>query len=214
MPVHDWTRVPAGIFRHFRNSWRVAMCDRLNGELLADSHYALLASDAEEEGAATPGTDLDRSLPRHRTIALHRADDHRVVSRIEILGPDQKSSAIAFFAFRAKVLRLLASGIHLLILDILPRGPRDPQGIPGAIWTEIGGPPITLAPERPLTLTSFEANGTARAFIETRAVGSELPTMPLFLEPGGYVNAALEETYVEAYQHVPRHIRADLERAV
>ena len=41
MPIHDWTRVDAGIFHHFHQRWIGAICDVLNDELLDDEHYAL-----------------------------------------------------------------------------------------------------------------------------------------------------------------------------
>lgn len=240
MPVHDWTRVPAGIFHHFHNQWITMICAALNDGRLPAAVYALMEQDSgpyipdaitlEREdpgqgGASPRGGVLVRPIQtevvseaemrfpqRQRSVVLHHITDDRILAMVEVVSPGNKSSQAAFGAFLEKAIKLLASGIHLLIVDVLPRGTRDPQGIPGAIWAEIGGPPIALAPDRPLTLTSYEANGTARAYIETRAVGADLPTMPLFLEPGGYVNVPLEETYNAAYQHVPRLVRGDLDR--
>ena len=55
----------------------------------------------------------------------------------EIVSPGNKSSQFAMRSFVDKAIRLLDAGIHLLILDLLPPGPRDPQGIHGAIWSEM-----------------------------------------------------------------------------
>jgi hypothetical protein len=41
MPVHDWTRVEAGIFHSFHNSWITHLRDALNGGLLPPDYYAL-----------------------------------------------------------------------------------------------------------------------------------------------------------------------------
>jgi hypothetical protein len=41
MPVHDWTRVNAGIFHDFHFSWIAAMKRTLNGGLLPTGYYAL-----------------------------------------------------------------------------------------------------------------------------------------------------------------------------
>ncbi len=41
MPVHDWTRVEAGIFHHFHNGWLWDISDALNGGLLPPDYYAL-----------------------------------------------------------------------------------------------------------------------------------------------------------------------------
>jgi hypothetical protein len=47
MPIHDWTRVDAGIFHHFHQRWIGAISDVLNERLLPRQFYAL----AEQQGA-------------------------------------------------------------------------------------------------------------------------------------------------------------------
>src|SRR5947208_15492636 len=41
MPVHDWTRVSAGIFHDFHHSWIEEIKRALNRGLLPPDHYAL-----------------------------------------------------------------------------------------------------------------------------------------------------------------------------
>jgi hypothetical protein len=41
MPVHDWTRVEAGIFHHFHNGWITELSNALNGGILPPDYYAL-----------------------------------------------------------------------------------------------------------------------------------------------------------------------------
>ncbi len=41
MPIHDWTRVDAGIFHHFHQRWIVAITDVLNQRLLPAEYDAL-----------------------------------------------------------------------------------------------------------------------------------------------------------------------------
>lgn len=41
MPVHDWTRVEAGMFHDFHNAWITQLRDALNGGLLPPDYYAL-----------------------------------------------------------------------------------------------------------------------------------------------------------------------------
>jgi hypothetical protein len=40
MPVHDWTRVEAGILHHFRNGWITEIGNALNGGLLPPGYLA------------------------------------------------------------------------------------------------------------------------------------------------------------------------------
>ncbi len=53
MPVHDWTRVDAGIFHAFHVAWLPAIQRALNDGLLPDGYYALA-----EQHAGRPITDV------------------------------------------------------------------------------------------------------------------------------------------------------------
>jgi hypothetical protein len=41
MPIHDWTRVNAGLFHHFHQRWIGAICDRFNTGGLPPGYFAL-----------------------------------------------------------------------------------------------------------------------------------------------------------------------------
>ena len=41
MPIHDWTRLDAGLFHHFHNTWVGELAAVLNAGLLPKDHYAL-----------------------------------------------------------------------------------------------------------------------------------------------------------------------------
>ena len=47
MPIHDWTRVQAGIFHHFHHSWIEEIQRALNNGLLPEEYYAM----AEQQAA-------------------------------------------------------------------------------------------------------------------------------------------------------------------
>ncbi|HUG89885.1 MAG TPA: hypothetical protein VML55_03565, partial [Planctomycetaceae bacterium] len=47
MPMHDWTRVIAGIFHHFHHEWISSIANALNGGLLPPDFYALAEQVAE-----------------------------------------------------------------------------------------------------------------------------------------------------------------------
>src|SRR4051812_3731416 len=42
MPVHDWTRVPPGLFHHFHQDWTIEIARRLNRGLLPKGVSALV----------------------------------------------------------------------------------------------------------------------------------------------------------------------------
>jgi Protein of unknown function (DUF4058) len=53
MPMHDWTRVEAGIFHAFHHDWITELARALNGGVLPDDYYAL-----PEQQAAGFGPDV------------------------------------------------------------------------------------------------------------------------------------------------------------
>jgi hypothetical protein len=117
--------------------------------------------------------------------------------------------------FVRKVTQALEAGIHALVIDPFPPGKRDPEGIHGSIWPELGGESFTLPKDRPLTVASYEAGDAAgsphRCYVEPIAVGDPLPEMPLFLESDVYVKVPLEQSYQDAYADVLPQDRAILE---
>lgn len=150
-------------------------------------------------------------LAKQRRVVVRHSSDDRIVALIEIVSPGNKARQPAFDLFVRKAVRALKDGWHLLIIDLLPPSPRDPDGIHGAIWPEAGGANYHTPEGEPLTLAAYEASFPKHAYVEPTAVGRTLPEMPVFLAPGWYVNLPLEPTYMAAWQGVPRRWRAVLE---
>lgn len=61
MPIHDWSRVDAGIFHAFHHEWISSLTHALNDSLLPDEYYAL-----QEQSATRLGPDV---------LTLRRGDD-------------------------------------------------------------------------------------------------------------------------------------------
>jgi len=51
-----------------------------------------------------------------------------------------------------KAEELLRGGIHLLIVDLFPPGPRDPHGMGKAIWDEMTDNKFVLPSGKPLSV--------------------------------------------------------------
>ena len=66
----------------------------------------------------------------------------KVVAIIEILSPGNKDSRNAIRTFVEKAADILNQGVNLLVVDLFPPTPRDPQGIHKAIWDEFGDEPF------------------------------------------------------------------------
>jgi hypothetical protein len=132
---------------------------------------------------------------------------------VEIVSPGNKSSQHALRSFVEKADELLRQGISLLVVDLFPPSPRDPQGIHKAIWDEICDEPFELPPDKPLTVAAYAADVPITAYVEPVAVGDRLPELPIFLAPGTYVPAPFEATYQATWAKCPAAIREDVEAA-
>ena len=83
----------------------------------------------------------------------HRLGD--LVAVIEVVSPGNKSSRAAIRSFVDKAVAFLRQGVHLLIIDLFPPTPRDPQGMHPLIWDEIVEEPFELPADKPLTLAAY-----------------------------------------------------------
>ncbi|MFO0964739.1 MAG: DUF4058 family protein [Gemmataceae bacterium] len=241
MPIHDWTRVDAGIFHAFHHSWIDAVARTLNVGLLPPNYYALPEQFTSgfgpdvltlemvggerppEAGGNGPAllapprlkpiaeTDLEFYRRKQKVVAIHHVSDDEVVAVVEIVSPGNKAGRKPMRAFVDKVAALLEQGVHLLVIDLFPPGPRDPNGIHGAVWEEMTGEEYAAPKDKPLTLAAYEAGLSVRAYVEHAAVGAEAPEMPLFLEWNQAVSVPLQQTYDEAYTSFPKRWKRVLE---
>jgi hypothetical protein len=156
-------------------------------------------------------TDTEFYRRKKSSIAIRHISGDRLVTMLEIISPGNKSSRHALRALVEKACELLEHRIHLLLVDLFPPGPRDPNGIHAAIWEEVEDEPFVLPKDKPLTLVAYECDLTTRAYIETMAFGDRLPDMPLFLEPTAYVPVPLENTYQTTFALLPRRWRSVVE---
>jgi hypothetical protein len=183
MPMHDWKRVPATIYHHFRQRWTISICDSLNAGLLPQGFSALVEqysagiypdvlavqrrSPSRANGAAkTLSIPRTRMTIRPREPRLHEVANRvvirhhlgDVVSAIEVVSPGNKSGTIAIREFVAKATDFLRRGINLLVIDPFPPGPLDSQTLHKLIWDEFdAGVPFELPADEPLLLVSYRA---------------------------------------------------------
>lgn len=157
---------------------------------------------------------MDSEVYRQKSSVLtirQAPSDDRVVALIEIVSPGNKASEHAIRSLVTKAVEYLLAGVHLLIVDLHPPGPRDPQGIHPLIWRELGELSVPATFEKPLTLAAYVSAAGWPAYIEPAAIGDELQSMPLFLTPDIYVPVPLEATYCRAYAGLPQQYKRILE---
>jgi hypothetical protein len=151
----------------------------------------------------TAETDRAFYCRKQMSVGVRHISGDRVVAMIEVVSPGNKSTRRALQAFVNKAAELLDQQVHLLVLDLIPPGRYDPQGIHAAIWEAIAGQEYALPADHLLTLASYEADLAVRAYVQKLAVGESLPDMPLFLEPNACVQVPLDATYQSAFQAMP-----------
>jgi hypothetical protein len=205
MPIHDWTPVSEGTFHDFHCSWVPEIKRALKRGLLPAGYYVM----AEQVGG-------DVSIPRHsyarlqRTLVIRQTSNDRIVAMIEVLSRGNKSSRHGIRSLLDKAVAALDGGIHLLLVDVHPPGPRDPNGIHGAVLGEIGTEDYVLKPERPLTVAAYVGGAVVEALVSHFAVGGPIPPGPLFLTRENYIHVPLEAAYMAAWEDVPPQYQATL----
>src|SRR5262245_12321561 len=127
MPVHDWTRVDAGIFHDFHLAWTVELQRLLNTQWEEADFYALVEllpgmMTRDPFSGDPPATREERAVyaRKQRTITIRHSSTHRVIALIEILSPGNKSSQHAIHALLTKARSALTQRIHLLLIDLHP----------------------------------------------------------------------------------------------
>ena len=229
MPIHDWTRLEAGDFHHFHQCWVVGISNALNGGILPPDYLAMaeqvtgrpipdvVTLSTREPKGEPGGIATATAPPTARVIAkfekvnyAKRADRvvirhgrGKVVAIIEIVSPGNKDSRNAIRSFVEKAADILNQGVNLLVVDLFPPTPRDPQGIHKAIWDEFGDEPFEAPPGKLLIVASYIGGDIPTAYVESIGVGDPLPSLPIFLSETRYIPAPLEMTYLQAWAVFP-----------
>ena len=244
MPLHDWTRVPSGLFHDFHQTWSIHIKTALNGGILPKGLSALVEQRtgpkeadvlAIESRARARRPAMDNSgglLTRERpttTITCRTTNEiyagranrivvkhhlGRTVAVIEILSPGNKDSRAALRDFVDKTIDFLRAGIHVLLVDLFPPTPRDPLGMHKLVWDEISDKPFTFPAGKDRILASYETGAEKAAYVEPIAIGDALPDMALFVAEGMHVKVPLEATYQTAWAACPEAMQEAVETGV
>lgn len=229
MPMHDWTRVDAGIWHAFHQAWILEIHRVLLAKLPAEYYslpeqiagdygpdvLTLKRDDAINEtlGGTTTLTQPQTAfyqetasnfyLNKAKGIAIRHVSGDRIVAVIELVSPGNRRSRAAFQDLLRKTLDLVQHKIHLLMIDSFPASTRDPHGLHARIFEEFQDDPLPLPADKPLCTFAYECADCVRAYVEPLAVGDSLPDMPVFLYPGMYILVPLEQTYLSAWATIP-----------
>lgn len=244
MPIHDWSRIPSGLFHHFHQDWSIEIARTLNrgnlpkglsalveqragprkGDVLTvESRRSSKKPDIADRGGLLTLDPPTTSIIRKTTNEIYADRSNRVVVKhhlgrivavIEILSPGNKDSRAALRDFTEKTIDFMRRGVHLLLIDLYPPSPRDPFGIHKVIWDEIHEEAFVFPPGKDRILASYEMGDARIAYVEPIAVGDVLPAMPLFLRQGEHIRVPLEPTYQSTWDASPEEMRIAVETGV
>lgn len=201
--------LPAGIY---------AMSDQRAGDIIPDvltlQREELVTDGPPDSGGvavlqAPPRTKIKHQLEEHtsyrqrqKTLTIRQTGSDRLVSIVAIASPSNKDRAQSVDELVYKLRSTLKARVHVLLIDLIPPGSHDRQGIHGALcdayeieYAQPAGQPLTLA--------AYIADRQPTAYVEPLAVGDALMDMPIFLSVERYIPAPLERTYMEAYRGMP-----------
>lgn len=215
MPLHDWTRVSAGIFHYLHLLWIGKIGDALNDGLLPKGLYALgeevagggnpdvialhepTADDSPDGDSggtavltATPRTQLVAQAEREQYTDLQRRLVIRHASGDRVVAMIELVSAgneASEFAFEAMMNKSLAALSRGIHLLVADLHPPTPRDPAG--FHGALRERLNGTPPTPhsadRTLAAYSAGLVKTAYVEPVAVGQVLRDMPLFLTPDG-----------------------------
>jgi hypothetical protein len=91
MPIHDWTRVPAGTFHDFHNAWLVEARNVLNAGVLPAGFYAQTEQVAGELNPdvlalqVRAEAESDALMRKKRALLIRHSSGDRIVAFLEIV---------------------------------------------------------------------------------------------------------------------------------
>ena len=244
MPLHDWNRVPSGLFHHFHQDWSIEITRTLNRGRLPKGLSALVEqragpnepdvlaierwshrsrAETETSGGTTTQVRPVTRIVRRTTKEIYSGRANRIVIKhhlgrivavIEILSPGNKDSRASLRDFVDKTIDFLRAGIHVLVVDVFAPTPRDPFGIHKVIWDEILEEEFTFPAGKDRILASYQTDGEQTAYLEPISVGDTLPDMPLFLGEDLHVMVPLALTYQATWDASPEELRLAVETGV
>ena len=212
MPIHDWTRVDAGIFHNFHQDWTIEICRTLNRGLLPADYVAM--TDQRVDGpepdvvtvrAGARWTPADLPWPTPPLVPDRSREVESDVAITPKGQPDHRSPSTRSCrrGHRGRIAGEQGQpprdqGVHGEARRFPPewyqsRGhrpvsptPRDPAGIHQVIWDELSGVPFAERPaDKPLTVASYDPGVGLTAYVDPLCVGDHLPDAALFLARAG-----------------------------
>jgi hypothetical protein len=241
MPIHDWTRVKAGLFHSFHFHWINSLSNAMNTGVLPPDRFALpeqwiagpfpevltlrLRSSNGAPAGAAPYIAVATSPPRTRLVQRTESEVSAYARKANrVIVQHEKGRIVAVVEIVSpgnkpskNQLRSFVEKTSNLIMAgvhvlVIDLFPPSKRN-PQGIQKAIWDEDddFVLPPDKRLILAAYVAGESLVAYVEPVAVGDVLPDMPIFLEPNFYVPVPLEATYQTAWNYFPAAVKGRLE---
>jgi len=128
MPIHDWSRVPSGLFHHFHQDWSIELARTLNRGLLPSNLSALVEQRAGVKEPDVPAIE-DYAALDDRETSLLEANAGRVATMEAPATRIVQRSADEIYADRAnRIVIRHHLGRIVAIIEIVSPGNKDKRG--------------------------------------------------------------------------------------
>lgn len=229
MPVHDWSKVTAGTFHDFHLGWMVGIRSKLNCELLPEGYFAMLEPSRPKLDLKT---EEDVYASNATRVAIFNSGFDRKVCAIEVISREDKSTKIGLAQFIARLMEEWVGGSNVLVVDLHQPTDAAPFGVSTSLCERWNGrTPVPFEVEKPFEIVKLRvglSNGNVKpTMLSTQKIGlhSQLPSLAVYLSPalepasgseideinssryGTNVSLPLEETYMDAWNDLPRRWR-------
>jgi len=210
----------------FHMIWAASICRMLNQNLLPSGFYAeiearvgatlevdVAALDEESDRAAQQEGGVAVWAPPRATQVLlldelppdlfevqvySELGGPRLVAAIELVSPANKDRPSERHTFAIKCASLLQQGLGLMVVDVVTsRSSNLHDELLTLLGGERSGPSPSLYGAGYRSLYSKEGH-RLECWLETLALGSPLPTLPLWISPDTCLPVDLEATYLDA----------------
>jgi hypothetical protein len=202
MPIHDWTKVDAGIFHAFHHGWIEELARALNRGVLPSDYYAL-----PEQHAAGFGPDvLTLQGSGWEEADSGESETTSAVLTVPKLTPIAQTD-MEFYRRKQKTvtIRHVSGDRVVAMIEIVSPGNKAARNAMRAFVEKAAE---LLAKGIHLLIIDLFPPGKRDPQV---ALGDALADMPLFLATQQAVTVALEATYTAAFAEVPRRWRRVLD---
>jgi hypothetical protein len=128
MPIHDWTRVDAGLFHHFHQEWVTSLCNALNVGTLPPDYFALVEQNIRGPIPDVLTLRLSSSSDRGEDRGLDSGGGVATVTRVPRTRLTQRAEIDSYLRKASRVTVRHRHGDVVAVVEIVSPGNKASRG--------------------------------------------------------------------------------------